>query len=134
MEETILNLLGRPDYTPLNAAEIVAQLGRRNDQGKVERVLARMERSGQIARVKQGNRYALPVDADLVPGRIRMNRQGVGFLQADDPKFPSIRIPQDATAPAMHGDHVLVRMDGSGQAAGRGKPAQLQRRVGRVAV
>ena len=70
-----------------------------------------MERSGQIARIKQGNRYALPLAADLVPGRIRMNRAGVGFLQADDPKVPTIRIAQDATATAMHGDHVLVRRD-----------------------
>src|SRR5437764_6721078 len=132
MEETILELLGRPDYTPLNASEIVAQLGRRNDQGKVQRVPARMERSGQIARVKQGNRYALPLDADLVPGRIRMNRQGVGFLQADDPKLPSIRIPQDATATAMHGDHVLVRMDSSPRQTGRDKPAETSGRVVRV--
>ena len=74
-------------------------------------MLARLERQGQIARVKQGNRYALPLDADLVPGRIRMNRQGVGFLQPDDPKMPTIRVPSDATATAMHGDHVLVRRD-----------------------
>ena len=132
MEEEILNLLARPDYAPLNAAEIVLQLGRRNDQGKVERVLAQLERSGQIARVKQGNRYALPLDADLVPGRIRMNRQGVGFLQADDPKLPSVRIPHDATATAMHGDHVLVRMDGSIRPAGRDKPAEMSGRVVRV--
>jgi ribonuclease R len=70
-----------------------------------------LERTGQIARIKQGNRYALPLAADLVPGRIRMNRAGVGFLQADDPKVPTIRIAQDATGTAMHGDHVLVRRD-----------------------
>ena len=132
MEEKILNLLGRPDYTPLNASELLAQLGLRNDQGRLERVLAQMERSGQIARVKQGNRYALPVDADLVPGRIRMNRQGVGFLQPDDPKFPSIRIPHDATATAMHGDHVLVRMDVSPRVHGREKPGETSGRVVRV--
>src|SRR6266581_5958186 len=103
MEEKILNLLRQPNYTPLNASELLARLGLRNDQGKLERVLARLERSGQIARIKQGNRYALPLDADLVPGRIRMNRQGVGFLQPDDPKLPVMRISHDATATAMHG-------------------------------
>jgi ribonuclease R len=77
----------------------------------LEHILARLERTGQIARIKQGNRYALPLAADLVPGRIRMNRAGVGFLQADDPKVPTIRIAQDATGTAMHGDHVLVRRD-----------------------
>jgi ribonuclease R len=79
--------------------------------GKLQHVLKRLERSGRIARVKQGNRYALPLEADLVPGRIRMNRQGVGLLQPDDPKLPAIRVPHDATSTAMHGDHVLVRRD-----------------------
>jgi len=112
MEQKILNLLNRANYTPLNAAELRAQLGLRSSQlRELEHVLARLERSGQIARIKQGNRYGLPLAADLVPGRIRMNRAGVGFLQADDPKIPTIRIPQDATSTAMHGDHVLVRRD-----------------------
>ena len=112
MEDKILNLLQRPNYTPQNAAELRARLGlRRNQQRDLEHVLARMERNGKVARIKQGNRYALPISADLVPGRIRMNRQGVGFLQADDPKVPTIRIWPDATSTAMHGDHVLVRMD-----------------------
>ena len=112
MEDKILSLLKRPNYTPLNAAELRAQLGLRpGQQRELEHVLAQLERTGQIARIKQGNRYALPLAADLVPGRIRMNRAGVGFLQADDPKVPTIRIAQDATGTAMHGDHVLVRRD-----------------------
>jgi ribonuclease R len=112
MEQRILNLLNRPDYAPQNAAELRARLGLRSSQQReLEHVLARMERDGQIARIKEGNRYALPLAADLVPGRIRMNRQGVGFVQADDPKVPTIRVAQDATGTAMHGDHVLVRRD-----------------------
>jgi ribonuclease R len=112
MEDKILGLLGRPNYTPQNAAELRAQLGLRHSrQRELEHMLARLERNGQIARIKQGNRYALPLAADLVPGRIRMNRAGVGFLQPDDPTLPTIRVSQDATSTAMHGDHVLVRRD-----------------------
>src|SRR2546421_4900522 len=112
MEEKILKLLRRPDYTPLDLSGLARQLGLpTGEQQRLERSLARLERTGQIARIKQGNRYALPLDADLVPGRIRMNRQGVGFLQPDDPKLPAISVPSDATATAMHGDHVLVRRD-----------------------
>ncbi|HOC56565.1 MAG TPA: ribonuclease R [Verrucomicrobiota bacterium] len=112
MEDKILGLLSRASYTPLNAAGIRAQLGLRRDrQRELEHLLARLERNGQVARIKQGNRYALPLAADLVPGRIRMNRQGVGFLEADDPKVPTIRVPFDATSTAMHGDRVLVRRE-----------------------
>ena len=129
MERNILNLLRRPNYTPLNAAELRAKLGlARNQQRELERVLGQLERRGQIARVKQGDRYALPLDADLVPGRIRMNRQGVGFLDPDDPKISELRVPADATATAMHGDHVLVRRD----TVPRRKRGDLKEAGGRV--
>ena len=112
MEQRILNLLNRANYTPLNAAELRVRLELRGSQlRELEHLLARLEREGQVARIKHGDRYALSQAADLVPGRIRMNRQGVGFLQADDPKVPTIRIGPDATSTAMHGDRVLVRRD-----------------------
>ena len=57
MEQRILNLLSRPHYTPRNAAELRAQLGlRRSQQSELEHALARMERNGQVARIKQGDR------------------------------------------------------------------------------
>ena len=88
MESRVLKLLSRPDYTPLNVPELLRALGlTRNQQQALQKVLAELERSGQIARMK-GNRYARALDADLVPGRIRINRQGKGFLEADDPKLP----------------------------------------------
>jgi len=112
VEEKILELFHRRTYSPSNIPELLSQLGLpRNQQRKLEHSLSRLERTGQIARIKQGNRYALPREADLIPGRIRMNRQGIGTLQPDDPKVSAIRIPHDATATAMHGDHVLVRKD-----------------------
>ena len=80
-------------------------------------MLAGLERTGEIARIK-GNRYIHPRDADLVPGRIRMNRQGKGFLQPDDPKLPEIIIPEHATSTAFNGDRVLVRRDVRPQAGG----------------
>jgi ribonuclease R len=132
MENRILTLLRRPNYTPLNAAELQSKLGlARSQQRELEHVLRQLERRGQIARVKQGERYALPLDADLVPGRIRMNRQGVGFLTPDDPKIPAIRVPPDATATAMHGDHVLVRRDAVPKRRGQ-EPAEVSGRVVRV--
>lgn len=133
MEKKLLNLLGRPNYTPLNVPELLAALRLPRDQRRqLEQTLARLERAGQIARVKQGNRYALPLDADLIPGRIRINRQGSGLLQPDDPKVPALRIPPDATATAMHGDRVLVRRDAVPRGRGRREPSEPTGRVVRV--
>ncbi len=133
MEQKLLNLLGRPNYTPLSLDELSTALRLPHNQRRaLEQTLARLERAGQIARVKQGNRYALPLDADLMPGRIRMNRQGVGFLQPDDAKLPVLRIPSDATATAMHGDRVLVRRDALARPRGGQEPVEPTGRVVRV--
>jgi ribonuclease R len=133
MEQTILKLLSRRDYTPLNAAELLATLGwSRHRQRELEHELQRLERKGQVARIKQGNRYALPLEADLIPGRIRVNRQGVGFLQPDGPALPEVRIPQDATSTAMHGDHVLVRRDVSPRFRPHQRTGEVTGRVVRV--
>src|SRR5947209_16659319 len=87
MQETILKLLARKDYAPLNIPELLRRLGLApNQQQAVQHALSQLERSGQITRTK-GNRYILSREADLVPGEIRMNRGGKGFLQPDDPAF-----------------------------------------------
>src|SRR5688572_26871566 len=109
MVEPILKLLGRSDYVPLNVPELLRHLRLQpNEQQHLQSVLHQLQQSGRIVRIK-GNRYVLPTEADLVPGRIRMNRAGKGFLQPDDPGLKEIVVPENATSNAMHEDHVLVR-------------------------
>src|SRR5450756_132449 len=111
MEEQILKLLGRPDYVPSNVPELLRQLRwAPNRQQELQGVLRGLEQSGRITRIK-GNRYIQPREADLIPGRIRMNRQGKGFLQPDDAGLKEIAIPEGATSTALHEDRVLVRRD-----------------------
>jgi ribonuclease R len=111
MENQILKLLGGDDYAPANVPELLHLLGwSRNRQQELQRELRRLELAGRIARIK-GNRYILPQEADLIPGRIRINRAGKGFLQPDDAAIKEIAIPENATLTALHEDHVLVRRD-----------------------
>jgi ribonuclease R len=111
MEAPILNLLRRKDYIPLNVPELLQALRLPpNRQQELQAVLRDLEHSGRVARLK-GNRYIEPREADLIPGRIRMNRAGNGFLQPDDPELKEIAIPHHATGTALHEDHVLVRRD-----------------------
>ncbi len=111
MKDQILRLLERKDYVPLNVPELLRQLRLPpNRQQELQRGLRELEQSGRIARIK-GNRYVRPREADLVPGRIRMNRQGKGFLQPDDTDLKEIAIPESATGTALHEDRVLVRRD-----------------------
>ncbi len=111
MEDQILRRFGRKDYVPLNVPELLRHLGLRpGQQQELQRALRALEQSGRIVRLK-GNRYMTAREADLIPGRIQINRQGKGFLQPDDPGLKEIVIPENATATALHEDRVLVRRD-----------------------
>ena len=111
IESKLLRLVGQRSYLPLNVPELLRALHLPPQaQQELQRVLRELERTGRVARIK-GNRYIQPREADLIPGRIRMNRQGKGFLQPDDPQLKEIAIPESATAIALHEDRVLVRRD-----------------------
>jgi ribonuclease R len=119
MEQKLLKLLGRKDYRPSNAHQLLGQLSlRRNEFHELEDTLKRLERSGQIVRTK-GDRFIVSREADLIPGIIRINRSGKGFLQPEQEGLKEIVVPENATATAMHGDRVLVRRDVRARATGR---------------
>ncbi len=122
MKEDILELLRRKNYTPMNVPELLrALMLAPGDQQPLQAALRKLVRKGSIARIK-GNRYIIPVEADLIPGRIQVTRGGNGFLQPDDPKLEEIPVSATALSTAMHDDRVLVRLD-----------ARMRRRDGREA-
>jgi len=111
MNELILRLLEQKDYVPLSAENLRRHLRVPPDrEPEFERTLRKLEREGQIVRIK-ADRYVRTSDADLIPGRIRMNRAGKGFLQPDDTGLKEIAIAESATGTALHEDRVLVRRD-----------------------
>jgi ribonuclease R len=111
MKDQIVHLLDQKDYVPANVPELLRLLRLPpHRQQLLQGALRELEQSGRIARIK-GNRYIQPREADLIPGRIRMNRQGKGFLQPDDAGLKEIAIPEGATGTALHEDRVLVRRD-----------------------
>src|SRR5687768_12862216 len=111
MEEKILELLGRKDYVPMNVPQLLRALGLPpNQQQELQEALRALEQEGRLVRLK-GNRYVSPRETGLIPGKIRMNRSGKGFLQPDDPTLKEIAIPATATGTALHEDRVLVRRD-----------------------
>ena len=108
-ESQLLQLLGQNDYAPSTVSELLQALNLTPDrQLQINRVLRQLEKSGQITRTKN-DRYIKSLEADLIPGRLQINRAGKGFLQPDDSALKEIMIPQEATSTALHGDRVLVR-------------------------
>ena len=111
MREQIIRLLEQKNYVPANVPELLRSLHLSpNRQQELQAVLGKLEQVGEIARIK-GNHYILPREADLIPGRIRMNRAGKGFLQPDDSSLKEIAIAESATGTALHEDRVLVRRE-----------------------
>ena len=92
MPQAILRLLARQDYAPANVPQLLQRLGCRPDQQQaLQKALRTLEQNGQIIRNK-GNRYIQAREVDLVPGVIRMNRQGKGFLEPDEAGQQEIEI------------------------------------------
>ena len=111
MEENILGLLARRDYVPLKAAELARTLELTPENERAFRkALQALEQTGRITRTK-ADRYVRSLEADLIPGRIQITRQGRGYLQPDDPGLKELLIPENATSTALHEDRVLVRRD-----------------------
>src|SRR5690242_13314328 len=111
MRDQILRLLEQKNYVPLSAENLMRHLCVTPEhEPEFNRTLRKLERDGEIARIK-GARYIRPSEADLIPGRIRMNRSGRGFLQPDDPALKEISISESSTGTALHEDRVLVRRE-----------------------
>jgi ribonuclease R len=111
MEQRILNLLAQKDYVPLSAENLQRHLRVPPErEPEFSRALRKLERDGEIALIK-ASRYVRTSDADLIPGRIRMNRAGKGFLTPDDSSLKEIAVSESATGTALHEDRVLVRRD-----------------------
>jgi ribonuclease R len=127
MEQKLLKRLGHKSYVPAQASELLADLRlEKSELRELQRILSELEHSGQVARIK-GDRYILPGEADLIPGRIQITRNGRGFLAPDDPGIGEVAIPATKTGTALHDDHVLVRLEvrptGSRKPSAKPEPA-----------
>jgi ribonuclease R len=108
MKDQIIRLLGQKDYVPANVPELLRLLRLPpNRQQDCRPCCKSWSRPG--GRAHQGQPLCQPREADLIPGRIRMNRAGKGFLQPDDsrpqgnrhsPKAPPARLARRPRAGA----------------------------------
>src|SRR5437667_6767268 len=110
VREQILALLARKDYRPLDKTGIARELGLTGrERVTLRQNLRELERAGEIARIRK-NRYVLPVEADLVAGKLSIHQAGYGFLTPERSGEPDIFIAAENIGTAMHGDRVVARI------------------------
>jgi ribonuclease R len=133
IREQVLALLSRKDYRPLNRTDIARELGLAGMQrNAVRKTVRELERAGEIARIRK-DRYVLPVEADLVTGKLSIHQAGYGFLVTEKPGEPDIFIAAENIGTAMHGDRVVVRISrGDTYARGKNRKGLPEGRVIRI--
>ena len=110
IREELLALLARKDYRPLNKIDLARKLGLDgNERVALRKTLRELERTGEIARIRK-NRYVLPVEADLLAGKLSVHQAGYGFLMPETAGEPDVFVAAENIGTAMHGDRVLVRI------------------------
>ena len=113
IEDQILALMGRADYTPITLEEIGKKLGGKAIARQVRKAIPRLMSAGTVAKVKK-NCFCLPTDADLASGIIQFRQSGAARLQPDptpdNPHPTPVHIRAEDTGIALHGDKVLVRI------------------------
>src|SRR5438552_5873514 len=72
-------------------------------------MLRDLELAGEIVRIRK-DRYVLPVEADLVTGKLSIDPVGYGFLAQEKSGEPDVFIAAENIGTAMHGDRVVARI------------------------
>jgi len=124
---------------PASLREIARALGLRHEGRRaLPKIVARLKRKGEVEEVRGGRFHlagrAAPArpNANLITGRLVTHRDGYGFVMPAEP-VPGMEgdlfIGRDHLGDAMHGDHVVARIERRGRA---GFPGRAEGRVVRI--
>src|SRR5262245_51983684 len=121
-EQQILHYITRQPKHMAGFKQLIHDLGLKGrDRRELQQVLREMTRRRKLIPIGK-ERWGLPTTAsnqDLVVGRLRMHRDGYGFVIPEPGSLPAraqgklqgdIFIPPPEVGNAMHGDQVLVEM------------------------
>lgn len=112
-EEEVLEYLQR-SKRPLKLKEIARGLNVGDDRyPDLKRAMAGLVESGRVYRIKS-QRYALPVQINLVVGTLDSTRRGAGFVVPEKKTEGQVDIfvPPHKLGGAVHGDRVVARVEG----------------------
>lgn len=122
-KQKILALISDPHYKPLKQKEIAYLLQiAPEDREEFRRILADLVQEGSILLTKRGKYQSLSDVAKV--GMYIGHQRGFGFVEVEGEEEDYF-IPDNASAGAMHGDKVMIRLRRAAQ--GRRKEAEVIR-------
>jgi ribonuclease R len=107
------HITGLP-HAKANFKQLLRELGVKGDgRAGLDLSLARLLAHGELVEVRPGHYVVTSRTREYTVGRMRIHRDGYGFLIADKPVAGiqgDVYIPADSARKAMNGDRVLVRI------------------------
>jgi len=129
--EMLLDYMRQASYRPLSYQELYEALSLgEDDEPRFSKLLGRLEKEGEIVRTRR-SKYGVPEMMNLVKGVMRLNQRGYGILMPDDAVSPEIFVYGRNLNGAMHGDHVMVRIQ-QREAAGQRPEGEVVRAISRA--
>ena len=119
-KKRIVKLLKHSDYTPLKLAQLAKALGvSSEDYPQFKSAFEEMRRAGHVV-MGERNLVSLPAMSGRIIGTFRANARGFGFVTPLEPNaHGNLFVPPNATAEAMTGDIVAVKVRKQGKRGGQ---------------
>ena len=113
-DRELMQHISRLSHGRTNFKQLVRELGARaEDKEFLEAALRRLAARGELVELRSGHYVATAGSREFATGRLRMHRDGFGFLISDRPLDwiqGDVFLPAESASKAMHGDRVVVRI------------------------
>ncbi len=117
-KDTFLKAIQNKIHKPLSFKELVRQLMiPKEKRDMFKRLLKEMVKDGSIVKIR-GERYGLPSKMNLIVGELTCHPDGFGFVMPEDGGDDIFINPRNLKG-AMHGDKVVVRVEGLAKRSGK---------------
>ncbi len=125
MERAIVARMAKLPRGRATYKQLAREMGAKGDEReRLEEALRRLAARGELIETQAGHYVLAALSGEYAVGRLRMHRDGYGFVIPDRPLANvegDIFIPREEAGRAMHGDRVVARMgrmDSGGRVSG----------------
>ncbi len=113
-DRTLLQYIRQLPHARANFKQLVREFGVKGEsKEELDRLLVRLAERGDLVETRGGHYVSSRDSREFAIGKLRMHRDGFGFLISERPLDHidgDVFIPPESASKAMHGDRVLVRI------------------------